>query len=138
MTARRPLKSRDTRLAARAASILVTRGVTPNAISMASIGFALMAGAAFWAAGGGGSAYYVAAALGCQLRLLCNLLDGMVAVDAGTGTPNGPYRNEAPARLADKMTLAGMGLPVGPAALGSATASMAVPVPALTELGTAQ
>ena len=41
------------------------------------------------------------AALCIQLRLVCNLLDGMVAVEHGKGSPSGPIWNELPDRFAD-------------------------------------
>src|SRR5258708_39837762 len=46
--ARRPLKSRDTGWARTLAGVLVRLRVSPNAISVGSIFFALAAGAAFW------------------------------------------------------------------------------------------
>ena len=44
-----------------------------------------------------------------QFRLLCNLLDGMVAVEHGRGSPVGPIWNELPDRLADALFLVGAG-----------------------------
>lgn len=44
-----------------------------------------------------------------QLRLLCNLLDGMVAVEHGRGSPAGPIWNELPDRLADALFLVAAG-----------------------------
>src|SRR5258708_16257933 len=46
--ARRPLKTRDKGWAKAIASVLVRMRVSPNAISVGSIFFALAAGAAFW------------------------------------------------------------------------------------------
>lgn len=142
MADRRPLKSRDTALAAKAARALAGYGVTPNAISQASMGFALLAGAAFWGAGFADEAVrwllLILAALGCQLRLLCNLLDGMVAIEGGKGTPDGPYWNEAPDRIADALILAGMGMGALAPALGWAAAALAILVAYVRELGSAQ
>jgi phosphatidylglycerophosphate synthase len=57
-----------------------------------------------------------------QLRLLCNLLDGMLAVEQRLGTATGPLFNEIPDRLADLAILVGAGRAVpelsGSAALG--------------------
>src|SRR5687767_919083 len=74
---RRPLKTRDHNWAIRAAQWLAGAGVSPNAISLASVAFASAAAGALLAHG------WLAAALFIQLRLLCNLLDGMVAVEGG-------------------------------------------------------
>src|SRR5258708_23057116 len=46
--ARRPLKSRDKGWAKAIASVLVRMRVSPNAISVISVFFALAAGSAFW------------------------------------------------------------------------------------------
>ena len=139
---RRPIASRNTRIAARIARALADRGVSPNRISQASMGFAALAGAAFWASGvvsGPLSGVLLAlAAVGCQLRLLCNLFDGMVAVEGGRGAPDGPFWNEAPDRLADILILAGMGYGAGVPALGWAAASLAVLTAYIRELGSAQ
>jgi len=139
---RRPIASRNTRIAARIARVLAARGVSPNRISQASIGFAALAGAAFWVSGAVSGPLYgvllALAALGCQLRLLCNLFDGMVAVEGGQGAPDGPFWNEAPDRVADILILAGMGYGAGAPALGWAAAALAVLTAYIRELGSAQ
>jgi phosphatidylglycerophosphate synthase len=40
-----------------------------------------------------------------QLRLLCNLLDGLVAVEGGRGTKSGEIFNDLPDRVSDIVTL---------------------------------
>jgi phosphatidylglycerophosphate synthase len=52
---------------------------------------------------------WLAAAACIQLRLLCNLLDGMVAVEGGKGNAIGPLYNEVPDRIADVLILVGAG-----------------------------
>src|SRR5260370_25051755 len=83
---RRPLKTRDRGWAKALASLLVRWRVRPNVISLFSIVFALGAGAALIASrnaeGVERVVLLVAAAACIQLRLLCNLFDGMVAVEA--------------------------------------------------------
>ena len=117
--ARRPLKSRQTRWAAASAAWLGRRGVTPNAISVVSIGFAVLAGASY-----AGCAYtgmppgavgglLVLACAGIQGRLLCNLLDGMVAVEGGRGSVVGEIYHDAPDRVADVVILAAAGYAAG-------------------------
>ena len=89
--------------------MLVQVGIGPNAISLASIGFAALAALALWATSATGEALqpvlWPAAAAGIQLRLLCNLLDGMVAVEGGRGSKSGEVFNDAPDRLADLLIL---------------------------------
>ncbi len=44
-----------------------------------------------------------------QLRLLCNLLDGLVAVEGGLRTKTGEIYNELPDRISDALFLAAAG-----------------------------
>lgn len=53
------------------------------------------------------------AAAGIQLRLLCNLMDGMLAVEGGLKTANGDLYNEFPDRLSDPLILAALGFAGG-------------------------
>jgi phosphatidylglycerophosphate synthase len=88
-------------------------GVKPNTVSMAGIVWAMVAAMAFVAAPGAtagvGTALLLTAAACIQLRLLCNLLDGMLAVEEGLGDKLGPIYNEIPDRVADVIILAGAG-----------------------------
>ncbi|MEH6776340.1 MAG: CDP-alcohol phosphatidyltransferase family protein, partial [Cereibacter changlensis] len=108
-TDRRPLASRDTGWARWLTRKLAATSVTPNQISMASMVAAALAGAAFWGVAHSEGAARVAllllAALGCQLRLLCNLMDGLVAIEAGRQTADGAFWNEFPDRVADIVIL---------------------------------
>jgi phosphatidylglycerophosphate synthase len=61
------------------------------------------------------------AVLAIQLRLLCNLLDGMVAVEHGRGGPSGPIWNELPDRISDSMLLVGAGYAAAAGGLGWAS-----------------
>ena len=139
---RRPIASRNSGWAGRAARWLAASDVTPNQISVASVGFAGLAFAAFWA-----SAHVPAlprallliiAAAGCQLRLICNLLDGMVAVEGGKKSADGPFWNEAPDRAADILILVGLGLAAGAVGHGWAAATLAVLTAYIRELGRAE
>ena len=110
---RRPLSTRDAAWAKGCATWLARRGASPNAISAASVVAALAAGAALigtrfqvgWAASG----LYLLAAVAIQARLLCNLFDGMVAVEHGRHTPAGEVWNDLPDRLADPLILVAAG-----------------------------
>lgn len=138
---RRPLASRNTRWAQGIARWLAQRAVTPNQISQASMAAAALAGAAFWWAGYmesvGRIVMLVCAALFCQLRLLCNLFDGMVAVEGGKGAPDGPFWNEFPDRIADILIFTGVGYGIDVPELGWAAASFAVLTAYVRELGRA-
>ncbi len=138
---RRPLASRDTRLAKTIAGRLATMSVTPNMISQASMAMAALAGGCFWLAGDNSpvmkGVLLVAAALFCQLRLLCNLFDGMVAVEGGKAAADGPFWNEFPDRVADMLILVGIGYAVASPSLGWAAAAMAVMTAYVRELGRA-
>ena len=142
MPERRPLASRDTKLAGRVAKMLADREITPNRISQASMVFAALAGLAFWYSNSADGATYVVcllvAALGCQSRLLCNLFDGMVAVEGGFGEPDGPFWNEVPDRVSDVLILVGLGLGSGNPGLGWAAAALAIGTAYVREFGTAQ
>ena len=107
--ARRPLASRDSRLAQRIAAALARSSVTPNQISVLSIGFALAGAAALVRATPGS---LLLAAVCIQLRLLCNLLDGMVAIEGGKQSAVGALYNEFPDRIADSVLLVALGYAV--------------------------
>ncbi|MGR9088676.1 MAG: CDP-alcohol phosphatidyltransferase family protein [Gammaproteobacteria bacterium] len=115
---RRPLKSREIAFFADLAKELCRRGASPNQISVASLLFSVCAGVSLLLTPGaqGASSWLlpVLAAAFIQLRLLCNLLDGMVAVEGGKGTPSGELYNDIPDRLADAVILisAGYAIPV--------------------------
>lgn len=117
--ARRPLTTRNAKWAGALAKWLAQTGLTPNQISILSIFFALVAGAAFVytnqvSKNSGGWLLLVGAA-GIQLRLLCNMLDGMVAVEGGLRTKTGELYNEIPDRFADGLILIGAGYSSGDA-----------------------
>ncbi|WP_110686422.1 CDP-alcohol phosphatidyltransferase family protein [Salinicola aestuarinus] len=114
---RRPIKSRDHRLAQRTAAWLNQRGITPNQISLASIGFAAVAALMLvaWRHAADGIQWILPllAILGIQGRLLCNLFDGMVAVEGGRSTPAGELYNDMPDRAADALLLVAAGYAAG-------------------------
>ena len=110
---RRPIKSRGAGWAQAMAAALARAGVTPDAISAGSVVFA-GAGAALLVSSSLApdwrrSAALIAAAACVQGRLICNLLDGMVAVEYAKGSSAGPIWNELPDRVADLLLLVGAG-----------------------------
>lgn len=138
---RRPLASRDTSWARAITRRLAKTDITPNQISIASMAAAAIAAAAFYLGaqvqGVLGAVLLIIGALGCQVRLLCNLFDGLVAVEAGKGTPDGAFWNEAPDRVSDTLIMVGLGYGVGLPALGWAAAAMAIGTAYVRELGRA-
>ena len=81
---RRAIPQRSTRWAARTADTLAAMRLTPNAISVLSVvvsalAACLLVGSA-WVGDGTRIWFLVGAALLLPLRLLCNMLDGMLAV----------------------------------------------------------
>lgn len=136
-SARRPLKSRNVALFQKLAAACARAGIAPNVISAASIVFGCLAGGALAMTGGPMSRWcWLAAALCIQLRLLANMLDGMVAVEGGKGGPTGDLWNEAPDRVSDAATLIGAGYAAGSdPLLGFGAAIMAVFVAYVRALG---
>src|SRR5262245_13598749 len=142
-TPRRQMATRRASWAIRLARWLAAHGVRPNAVSVAGIVMAVGAGAAFAASADQPPAWrgwlLVAAAVGIQLRLLCNLLDGMLAVEGGLKEKTGDIYNELPDRLADIAILVGAGysarhLPYGET-LGWAAALAAVFTAYIRQMG---
>ena len=106
---RRPIWARSTMAARVVARGLAGMGVSANAISLASLGFAALAALCLLLAPVVGSALYLLAAIFVPLRLLANLFDGMVAVEHGKASATGPIFNELPDRIADVLVLAATG-----------------------------
>jgi len=111
---RRPLTSRNTQWAKIAARLALRLGLTPNRISLLSIVFAGLGAAcfAFVPRANNNTArvlLFIGAAAGIQFRLLCNMLDGMVAIEGGLRTKTGELYNEFPDRFADALIIVGAG-----------------------------
>lgn len=138
---RRPLASRQTGWAHSITTWLARTNITPNEISVGSMLFAAIAGVCFALSGSHDGASRIAvllvAVLCCQLRLLCNLFDGMVAVEAGKHAKDGAAWNEFPDRMADLFIFVGCGVGAGEPALGWAAASFAILTAYIRELGVA-
>ncbi len=110
---RRPLKSRQTAWAHSLARLCARLKIKPNTISLFSAVFALLAGAGFtWSSHQNGwrqALLLVLSAICIQLRLLCNLLDGMIAIEGGQASSTGELFNDIPDRFADAFILIGSG-----------------------------
>lgn len=136
---RRPLKTRGAGWAGKLADALGRAKISPDMISLASV---VVAAFGAWlllasgdAEGGRRAALLIAAAVTIQLRLLCNMLDGMVAVEHGLGGPHGPIWNELPDRIADALFLVAAGYAAGMGWLGWLAAVLAVLTAYVRELG---
>lgn len=130
MAERRPLKSRDRAWAKALASACVRLRIRPNAISLFSIVFAGLACTGFLLSRKPDATqrlvWLVVAAAGIQLRLLCNLLDGMVAVEGKMGSKVGEIYNDFPDRIADPLIIVPAGYAIGLPALGWLAGLLAV------------
>lgn len=116
LSARRPLKTRSSRWAAGLSRTLLAMGLRPNFVSSMSVVFASVAAVSFYLLSSGylpNAVFWILAAAGVQLRLLCNLMDGMLAVEGGLKTPNGDLYNEFPDRISDVLILASLGFAGG-------------------------
>ncbi|MEW6058897.1 MAG: CDP-alcohol phosphatidyltransferase family protein [Actinomycetota bacterium] len=137
--ARRPIKSRDTHWAQSIGTGLARMGVRPNAISAASVGASMLAGVALLLAPTAQPApavlLYAAAALCIQLRLLCNLFDGLVAVEGGRHSRAGGMWNELPDRFSDGICLVCAGAAAGLPTLGWLAAFLAAVTAYVRTLG---
>lgn len=113
MPVRRPIRARDTQWANDAANCLIAMRVRPNCISLMSVVFAALAGFCLWRSHGAiamlRSLLFLLAAAAIQMRLICNLLDGMVAVGAGIQSKCGEVFNDMPDRFSDCLILIGAG-----------------------------
>jgi phosphatidylglycerophosphate synthase len=131
---RRPIPARSAAWAIRVARWLQQAGVQPNHISVFAVVVAAFGAVCLILAGrsegGLRAVFFLLAAVAIPLRLLCNMLDGMLAVEGGLKTATGELYNELPDRLADLLFFAGAGYSIAGftwgAALGWAAAVTAL------------
>lgn len=140
--ARRPLKSRGAGWAHFFSRKMLQMGLRPNTVSMLSLLCAAVGGASAWLASQPGSSpwFWLLAVTGVQLRLFCNLMDGLLAVEGGLRSATGELFNEIPDRLADALILVPFGYAGGTPwtiALGWAAACGAVFTAYLRAMGAA-
>lgn len=116
---RRPIASRDKRWAQRFAGRLKDAGFKPNTISVFSFVFAAAGAASFIASALVAKTVLVRDLLlvggiaGIMGRLLCNLFDGMVAIEGGLKTAAGEIFNDLPDRLSDMALIVAIGVIAG-------------------------
>jgi phosphatidylglycerophosphate synthase len=110
------LKTRSSGWAQALARLLAKSSISPNQISVASIVPALLG--AYLLIDTPTPLALVVIALCIQTRLLCNLLDGMVAIEGGRKSAVGALYNEIPDRIADSLFIVALGYAVGQPWLG--------------------
>jgi phosphatidylglycerophosphate synthase len=113
---RRPIAARNWRLSRRLARFLAEGRVSPNAISIAGLACGLAAGLSLAATSivpNPGPVFWLLGAVLILLRLLANMLDGMVAVESGKASRLGELFNEVPDRISDAAVLVGLGYASG-------------------------
>jgi phosphatidylglycerophosphate synthase len=128
-----------------AARQLVAWGIRPNAISALGLGSSIVAAGCLLLGqeqrGELRTLLFVLAGVGIQLRLFCNLIDGLVAVEGRLGAPTGELWNELPDRLSDAICLIAAGYAStslwGGVTLGWLAALLAVFTAYVRALGTA-
>ena len=142
---RRPIPARSASWATLAARRLQRAGVRPNQVSVLGVAIAAVAAVCLILAGrsedGARIALLVVAAAAMPVRLLCNMFDGMLAVEGGLKSAAGALYNELPDRLADLLIFVGAGYAIGDVAwgpeLGWAAATTALLVAYVRTLGAA-
>lgn len=111
---RRPIATRNTKWAQGATAWLAAREVSPNAISIAGMCACIVAGIALAVTSVADyRILWIIAALGAQLRLTANMLDGMVALASGRASKVGELYNEVPDRISDAAVFIGAGFAWG-------------------------
>jgi phosphatidylglycerophosphate synthase len=128
LSSRRPIKSRESTWAKKLTTSLINYKLTADTISWASmlfatfgfLGFCLAGKSIPWWAG------MLFGIIGIQGRLICNLLDGMVAQESGQKSHLGKILNEVPDRYSDIILLLGAGIAIEEIWLGWMAACFAV------------
>lgn len=110
MDNRRDVASRGNQIFHKLSRFLIKLGLTPNMVSVLSAVFALVASFGFYLAGHNQVIIGLSLILiGVQLRLVCNLIDGLMAVEGGLSSPQGEIFNDVPDRFSDWFII----LPIG-------------------------
>ncbi|MEM7565824.1 MAG: CDP-alcohol phosphatidyltransferase family protein [Pseudomonadota bacterium] len=136
MNERRPLASRRTSWASTLLAWLLRTPLSADAISAAGLVFAALGAGAMLLAGDAPWLFLLAALL-IQLRLLANLMDGLVAVEGGRGSALGPLWNEVPDRAEDAVLLVAFGYAMQASWLGWLCACLAIGTAYMRQTGAA-
>jgi phosphatidylglycerophosphate synthase len=115
---RRDVATRKVPLFQKLARGLVKIGLRPNQISIASAVFATLGGIALGRSATTSLHYRTLLLIGAicaiQFRLVCNLIDGLMAVEGGLKTASGELFNDVPDRISDAAILIGAGFAAQP------------------------
>jgi phosphatidylglycerophosphate synthase len=107
---RRPIATRNRKWAQSATAWLASRNVSPNTISIAGMCACIAAGLVLGLTSiEYNRIFWLIAALGAQLRLTANMLDGMVALASSRDSKVGELYNEVPDRVSDAAVFVGAG-----------------------------
>ena len=110
---RRPISLRDLGWVRAIAARLVRMDVKPNHISILGVGFAALSAACLFlvpaAAPAWRSILFIGAASFVPFRGLCNLCDGLMAIEGGQRTASGEIFNDLPDRVSDTLFLVAAG-----------------------------
>jgi len=137
---RRPIASRRFLWVRTTTTWLVKQDISPNTISIAGVLFGIIGACAIVlslkATGNHNRLLWFMAGAFVQLRLICNMLDGMVAVESEKTSRLGELFNEVPDRLADAPVLIALGFVPGSSIhLGYTAAILAVLVAYIRAVG---
>ncbi len=127
---RRPLKAREWKIIQFGAKWLSKKNITPNQISIASVVFAALCALCLLSfpglKGTGLWIFALLAAFFILCRALCNIFDGMVAIEGSKSTKSGELFNDMPDRAADSLIIVSAGYAAGLPVLGWLAALLAV------------
>ena len=138
---RRPIRARGARWVHALVDRLDRLGVSPNAVSVLSVvcsaAGAISIGVSASVGPTTAALLLASAPVWIGLRSLCNLLDGLIAVEKNRGRPSGIVFNEFPDRVSDVFFFVGAGLAAMPVELGVHLGWAAAAVALLTAYGRA-
>jgi phosphatidylglycerophosphate synthase len=133
---RRPIGLRDFGWVRAIAAWLVRMGVKPNQISILGVGFAALSAACLILVPGAEPAarsmLLIGATAFIPFRGLCNLCDGLMAIEGGQRTPSGEIFNDLPDRASDTLVLVAAGYAIPGAAWAPELGWLAALLAALT------
>lgn len=140
---RQPIISQQSPWAKTLSEKMVAAQITPNQISQVAIGFAALALVTFALSGFALNGFLrgmllLLGIIGCVGRVVCNVLDDMVANEGGLAESDSAFWNEAPDRLSDILIFFGVGIAADAPGLGLAAGAFAVGTAYIREFGRAE
>lgn len=115
---------------------LARTGLTPNHVSLLGVGFSALSAACFLGVAAaeptGRGLLFLGAAAFIPLRGLCNLSDGLMAIEGGLRTRSGEIFNDLPDRFSDALILVAAGHAIPGSAWGSGLGWLAALLATLT------